>query len=173
MRLIYLAPNKNNDPNQTTIISGILTSGALQFSIIASSVTALKPFLTVFNQPVFAYHGAISGRSADSADPYYKLEMFRRVDRKVEVTDDSANWRPDHNSTQRSITAQPGKALTRTRSEGNQGASSSQAHNGYANGPPKAANGSFISEGGESADTGASDIMIIKKTTEVMVRYET
>lgn len=169
MRLFYLDPSRNDDANYSSIIAAIFTAGALQFSIVATSVTALKPFLTVFNQPMFAYgSGGIVGRSADSGDPYYKLEMFRRVDRKVEISDDSANWRPDQGSAQRSITAEPGRAFTRVRREGDSG-DRSRPYKGSATRPPRAAR---TSDDAASAQTDGSERMIIQKTTEVMVRYE-
>lgn len=134
---------------------------------MATSVTALKPFLTVFSQPMFAYgSGGIIGRSADSGDPYYKLEMFRRVNRQIEISDDSANWRPDHPTTNRSITAQPDKAFVRHRRE-DHADESARPYHGSANRPPRAANRSAASD-----DDDASDRMIIQKTTEVTVLYE-
>ncbi|KAJ6782936.1 hypothetical protein PWT90_03088 [Aphanocladium album] len=169
-RLYYLDPSRNDDVNQSSIIAAIFTSAALQFSILATSVTALKPFLTVFNQPMYAVgSGAIVGRSADSGDPYYKLEMFRRVDRKVEISDDSANWRPDQGSAQRSITAEPGKVFTRQK-RNEASVDRSRPYTGLANRPPRAALSS--ADDAASAQTDASDRMIIQKTTEVVVCYE-
>ncbi|KAJ3494565.1 hypothetical protein NLG97_g4000 [Lecanicillium saksenae] len=169
-RLYFLDPRRNGDVNHSSIIAAIFTSGALQFSILATSVTALKPFLTVFNQPMYTVGSAgLAGRSADSGDPYYKLEMFRRVDRNVEISDDSANWRPDHGSAQRSITAEPGKVFVRQKK--NEGSvDRSRPYTGSANRPPRAALSS--ADDAASAQTDASDRMIIQKTTEVMVRYE-
>lgn len=113
MRLCYLAPSRNGDLNQSSITAAIFTAGALHFSIIATSVTALKPFITVFDQPKFGY-----GRSAESGDPCYKLEMFRRVNRQLDVQDDSAKWRPCQGSSGRSILSEPDKVITRERGDG-------------------------------------------------------
>ncbi|KAM3498494.1 hypothetical protein MY10362_008189 [Beauveria mimosiformis] len=116
-RLYYLAPSNNNDPNQSSVIAAIYTAAALQFSIVATCFTALKPFLAVFRQPVVAYgsSGGILGFNAGLGESCSKLKLFRRVKRLPEGSDASANWRPDQGSAQRSITAKPGRAVTRKR----------------------------------------------------------
>ncbi|KAJ4147213.1 hypothetical protein LMH87_001752 [Akanthomyces muscarius] len=142
----------------------ILTAGALHFSIIATSVTALKPFLTVFDQPKFGY-----GRSAESGDPYYKLEMFRRVNRQLDVEDDSANWRPHQGSSERSILSEPDKVMTRKRGDSD-GDDRSRPYHGSANRPPRARDPTF----GDVTflQTHTWERLLIQKTTEFVVRYE-
>lgn len=164
MRLYYLAPSINSDMNHSTIIAAILTAGALHFSIIATSVTALKPFLTVFDQPKFGY-----GRSAESGDPYYKLEMFRRVNRQLDVEDDSANWRPHQGSSERSILSEPDKVMTRKRGDSD-GDDRGRPYHGSANQPPRARDPTF----GDVTflQTHTWERLLIQKTTEFVVRYE-
>lgn len=49
MRLVYLSPEKNNVPTVTSIIPHILTEAAMNFALVSTSITSLKPFLKPFH----------------------------------------------------------------------------------------------------------------------------
>ncbi|KAM3545562.1 hypothetical protein ARSEF1564_001556 [Beauveria bassiana] len=170
-RLYYLAPSNNDDLNQSSIIAAIYTAAALQFSIVATSFTALKPFLTVFRQPVVAYGsiGGIFGPSANPGEPGCKLKLFHRVKHGPQGSDHSATWRPDQGSAQQSITAQPGRAVTRKRRDDTDDDRES-LHNSCMNLPRRATN--RVMEDSVSTQTDESDRMIVQRTTEVTVFYE-
>lgn len=164
LRLYFLAPWKNDDTNQSSIIAAIFTTSVLQFSIIATSVTALKPFLTVFKQPVVAY-----GRSTDSSGTNGKLEMFHRINRHKGLSDDSFNRRTDQSgSGRRSMTAEPSKAVTRMSRDGAGGENGRPYHISSSQPPrlmdPIADDGPFT--------MGYTSQLDIHKMTEVVVHYE-
>ncbi|XWW94311.1 hypothetical protein V2A60_002254 [Cordyceps javanica] len=170
-RLHYLNPSRNDDVNYSTIPAAILTAGALHFSIVATSLTTLKPFITVFRQPVLTYgsgSGGTAGRSDDPCDTYHKLELFRRVNRQQEVSGDSARWRPDQGSAQRPIVEEPSKAYTPKGR--NLGADAGRPYHGHANRPPRRMNRAMSD--GAAAPTHASERICIQKTTEVRVWYD-
>ncbi|KAM3457684.1 hypothetical protein NHJ6243_007705 [Beauveria neobassiana] len=170
-RLYYLAPSNNDDLNQSSIIAAIYTAAALQFSIVATSFTALKPFLTVFRQPVVAYGsiGGIFGPSANPGEPGCKLKLFHRVKHGPQRSDHSANWRPDQGSAQQSISAQPGRAVTRKRRDDTDDDRES-LYNSRMNLPRRATNRAM--DDSVSAQTDESDRMMIQRTTEVTLFYE-
>ncbi|KAM3457580.1 hypothetical protein MY3296_001012 [Beauveria thailandica] len=170
-RLYYLAPSNNDDPNQSSIIAAIYTAAALQFSIVATSFTALKPFLAVFRQPVVAYGsiGGILGFNADLGESGRKFKMFHRVKRLPERPDDSANWRPDQGSARPSVTAKPGRAVTRKR-RGDKDDGRERLHHSCMNLPRRAPN--RVMDDGAPTQTDESDRMIIQRTTEVTVLCE-
>jgi hypothetical protein len=68
-RLFLLSPGQNNDPTWTSILPGILTEAALEYALIATSITALKPFLRPFHTGaiVNSVGGAGSGLMYGSA----------------------------------------------------------------------------------------------------------
>jgi len=49
IRLFYLSPSRNHNPTVTSILPHIWTEGALEYAIISTSVTSLKPFLRPFH----------------------------------------------------------------------------------------------------------------------------
>ncbi|KIX02270.1 uncharacterized protein Z518_08209 [Rhinocladiella mackenziei CBS 650.93] len=49
IRLRYLSPDENHDPTFTSILAHILTEGALEYALISTSITSLKPFLKPFH----------------------------------------------------------------------------------------------------------------------------
>ncbi|KAM3552068.1 hypothetical protein ARSEF4850_007562 [Beauveria asiatica] len=170
-RLYYLAPSNNDDPNQSNIIAAIYTAAALQFSIVATSFTALKPFLAVFRQPVVAYGsiGGILGFNADLGESGRKFKMFHRVKRLPERPDDSANWRLDQGSAHPSVTAKPGRAVTRKRRD-DKDDGRERLHHSCMNLPRRAPN--RVMDDGAPTQTDESDRMMIQRTTEVTVLYE-
>ncbi|KAJ9607858.1 hypothetical protein H2200_007937 [Cladophialophora chaetospira] len=66
LRLVYLSPAQNNDPTVTSIIPAILTEAALEFSLLSTSITALKPFLRPLHTS--AVVNSVGGNA--SSDPY-------------------------------------------------------------------------------------------------------
>ena len=52
-RLFYLSPRKNSDPTLTNILPHILTEGCLEYAVVSTSITALKPFLKPFDTGAF------------------------------------------------------------------------------------------------------------------------
>ncbi|OAA53275.1 Transcription factor [Cordyceps fumosorosea ARSEF 2679] len=121
LRVHSLVPNVNPDPNYSTIPAAIFTAAALQFSVISTSLTALKPFLRVFRPPVLA---SVTGRAAGETD--HGLAMFRRVDR-------NSHQRSDESATDlwgKTVgLPPPGRAVVRRRDEG-------RPYYGSANKPP-------------------------------------
>jgi hypothetical protein len=49
LRLFYLSPNESHDPTVTSILPHILTEAAMDYAIVSTSITALKPFLKPFH----------------------------------------------------------------------------------------------------------------------------
>jgi hypothetical protein len=45
LRLVYLAPSENQNPTLSSIVANILTEAALEYALLSTSITALKPFL--------------------------------------------------------------------------------------------------------------------------------
>ncbi|KAM3508513.1 hypothetical protein MY11210_006688 [Beauveria gryllotalpidicola] len=173
MRLYHLAPSNNDDLNHSSIIAAIYTAAVLQLSIVATSVTALKPFLAVFRQPMLAYGsiGGMLGRSADLGESGCKLKMFHRVRRLPEGSGDSASWWPDqHPSAERSITAEPGRAVTRKGRDDGGHDGERLYHHSFMNLPRRATNRAM--DDGASTETDESDGMIIQRTTKVTVLYK-
>lgn len=53
MRLWFLSPSKNPDPNDPAITAGVYTEIALEFAFMLSNITCLKPFLQPFHPEYF------------------------------------------------------------------------------------------------------------------------
>ncbi|KAG5927307.1 hypothetical protein E4U42_002366 [Claviceps africana] len=162
-RLAFLSPAQNPDPTLDTIVPSILTHGAIHFSIVAGSITCLKPFLRTFNpacavdrrgQPTPSHNG--------TRDSYLKLDTLKRREQIVVDSDDSANWRPFQGLGERHVIAMPQESYACTRGE--------------RIAPPRhAAKGSI---GGERradaapAEADGADRLVIQRTTEVSIKYE-
>lgn len=170
-RLIYLAPARNAEPILTSITPNIFTVIVAHFSIMACCVTSLKPFLHAFNQPSYEYKTSGTAHSGRSGlhDNYYKLESWKKIERSDGSASGSGNhpgsWRPNLDSTAAGhATAYPAKAHTRGRDN--------------IITPEKALNGKKwtsrkeVRGDADSAETDASDRLIIQRTTEVSVQYE-
>lgn len=164
LRLYYLAPARNDDLTLTSIIPNIFTIIAAYSSVTACCATSLKPFLHAFNQPSYSYNTSDtvqSGRSGRST--YHKLETWRRVQRS---NDDSGShpgsWRPAGEST--TGHAMPAKVYAR-----------GGAVSGLAPTPPLSSKKwapRKESDDAASAESDASDRLIIQRTMEVSVKYE-
>ena len=131
---------------------------------MACCVTSLKPFLHTFNQPTYEYKASGTMRSGRSDhDSYYKLETWKKVERGGGSASASGsghhpgNWRPHLDSGTGHATAYPTKA------------------NIKAERPLKGIRRNTkeeVRDDAESADTDASERMIIQRTTEVSVQYD-
>ncbi|KAM3553858.1 hypothetical protein ARSEF4850_006732 [Beauveria asiatica] len=165
---------------------GIFTQAVLHFSIIASCVTTLKPFLRHFD-PTYVLESAdlsSSKRSRASInasrDPYYRLGAINRLNRTGHDPNDKVNWRPyqgpkqadlysaayhDSSATQSSQSSREGRLLRASRSIG-------ANLRGVA---PSRQDGAMQSKNQvdlASLRTDASDRMIIQRKTEVSVKHE-
>ncbi|KAK2590387.1 hypothetical protein QQS21_011924 [Conoideocrella luteorostrata] len=164
-RLNYLHPLQNPDPMLNTIISGILAQGAIHYSIIAGSITCLKPFLRTFN-PACAIESRTQDTTSRNAtrDSYYKLETLKRTEHSLMDSDDSANWRPYQGSAQGHVVAYPSKPHLRTKDKAVPGLQLATR------------NTLTDSRGGRrgaaSVDVEGTDRLVIQRTTEVSIRYE-
>ncbi|KAM3484817.1 hypothetical protein MY8738_001936 [Beauveria namnaoensis] len=85
---------------------GIFTQAVLHFSIIASCVTTLKPFLRHFD-PTYVLesadvHSSKRSRASMNAsrDSYHRLGAINRVNRSNDDPNDKVNWRPYQGPTQ-------------------------------------------------------------------------
>lgn len=77
MRLIYLSPSRNTDSNLPALTAGIYTEIAVNFALISSSVTCLKPFLRPFDTDYLTHTSRTNGLSGgiknSRGDTYYML----------------------------------------------------------------------------------------------------
>lgn len=189
-RLAYLTPEKNSDPTLTSIIPALLTQAVLHFSIIASCVTTLKPFLRHFD-PTYVLESAeinTSKRSRvsttttnPSRDPYYRLEPVNRSNRsRGGEPNDNISWRPyqgptqpdrhaeayhDSKATQSSQSSKEGPLARLSRTISSSLKSGTQSKQ-------SSATRSNNRVDSESMQTDGSDRMIIERTTEVVVQHE-
>lgn len=53
VRLWFLSPSKNIDPNHPVITAGVYTEAALELAFMLSNITCLKPFLRPFHSGYF------------------------------------------------------------------------------------------------------------------------
>lgn len=90
-RLYLLSPGENDNATWTSVLPGILTEAALEYSLIATSITALKPFLRPFHTGaiVNSVGGAGSGLMYGSAayrggQGVYMRSGSKSVDQKEE-----------------------------------------------------------------------------------------
>lgn len=163
-RLLYLAPARNGDLNISSIVPNIFTVIVAHFSIMACCVTSLKPFLHTFNQPTYEYKTSGTAQSGRSGhDNYYKLETWKKVERGGGSGSASGsghhpgNWRPHRDNVAGHATAYPAKTHTR-------GGKALQGMRWNTK--------QDVRDDADSADTDASERMIIQRTTEVSVQYE-
>jgi hypothetical protein len=90
VRLWLLSPGQNDDPTETSILPGVLTEAALEYAIIATSITALKPFLRPFHTGAIvnsvggAGSGLMYGSAAYKGQGVYIRSGSKSVDQKEE-----------------------------------------------------------------------------------------
>ncbi|KAG5932594.1 hypothetical protein E4U53_001253 [Claviceps sorghi] len=162
-RLAYLSPTQNADPTLDTIVPSILTHGAIHFSIVAGSITCLKPFLRTFN-PACAVErrGQSTPNHNGTRDSYLKLDTLKRKEQIAVDSDDSANWRPFQGSGEGHVTAMPPGSYASTRGE-------RVAPPRHA---PKSSIGGERCDDAAPADVDGADRLVIQRTTEVSIKYE-
>jgi hypothetical protein len=83
-RLFFLSPDENYDPTLTSIIPHILTEAAMDYALVSTSITCLKPFLKPFHTGgvVNRVGGAGSGVYAVSPGQGYTCFLHFRRDSK-------------------------------------------------------------------------------------------
>ncbi|KGQ12718.1 hypothetical protein BBAD15_g1556 [Beauveria bassiana D1-5] len=165
---------------------GIFTQAVLHFSIIASCVTTLKPFLRHFD-PTYVLESAdvnSSKRSRASMnvsrDSYYRLGAINRANRSNDDPNDKVNWRPyqgptqaepyaaayhDSSATQSSQSSKESRLLRASRSIG-------ANLRGVAQGRQDGAMQSKNQGEAASLRTDASDRMIIERKREFSIKHE-
>jgi hypothetical protein len=90
-RLYFLSPSQNDDPTWTSVLPGILTEAALEYAIIATSITALKPFLRPFHTGAIvnsvggAGSGLMYGSTAYKGHGVYIRSNSKSVDQKDDI----------------------------------------------------------------------------------------
>ncbi|KAM3512339.1 hypothetical protein MY11210_004052 [Beauveria gryllotalpidicola] len=186
LRLKYLAPWRNWEPTLTSIVPGIFTQAVLHFSIMASCVTTLKPFLRHFD-PTYVLESAdvsSSKRSRASInasrDPYYRLGAINRLNRSRDDPNDNVNWRPYQGPKQADLcsAAYHDSSATQSSQSSKEGRLSRASRSiranlrGVAQGRQNSAMRSKSQGDAVSLRTDASDRMIIERTTEVLVEHE-
>ncbi len=72
IRLVYLSPAENENPTMTTIVPYILAEAALEFAILSTSITALKPFLRPLHSG--AVVSSVGGYGANVSNPYSRSQ---------------------------------------------------------------------------------------------------
>ena len=157
VRLYYLAPAQNLIITSSTVISDILTEGAMEFALMATSITALKPFLTPFHTGAIvnsvggAGSGIYSGIRSKPLGVYMLSSVSGRHDKgQTTMTIESGNH--DHKFNQSGGT--------------NKARPHAHAHahsNGHADGRR---------DDIESMESNGSERMIIQTTRDWSVRYE-
>lgn len=178
-RLVFLAPARNLDPTLTSIMPAILTQAVLHFSMIASCVTTLKPFLRHFG-PTIVLESANVSSGKRSRDPYYHLDVLgggSGSSRRASAND-SINWRPyqglAHASASHDASAttqsgrrggKVGRLLRTSRSVGSGLRSAAQSRG-------RSAIRSRSRGDEQSTRTDPLDRLVIERTTEVSVEHE-
>lgn len=165
----------------------IFTQAVLHFSIIASCVTTLKPFLRHFD-PTYVLESAdvsSSKRSRNSTtnpsrDPYYRLGPVNRSNQSHDNRNDNINWRPYQGPTQadRYTKAYHDSTATQSSQSSKEGTLSRLARtistslgSGTQSKQSSATRSNNIGDAA-STRTDASDRIIIERTTEVSVEHE-
>lgn len=169
-RLFYLSPAKNPDPTFSSIIPNIITEVALQFSIISASVTSLRPFLrslhpgyTVDSSGTHNRSGLRSGIRTGSQDPYYRLDAISKKGRSEVSGSVTANDRSTDGLAPGHGIAYPGKLHTR--------ADKGDIELGRSSSKTKLSSAMASTADSDSID-GMPDPMVIRKTTDWVIRYE-
>jgi hypothetical protein len=171
VRLLYLSPNKNPDPTFSSIVPNIITEGALQFSIISASITSLRPFLRSLH-PGYAVDSSGTKRSglrstnrSGSQDPYYRLDVISKQGKAGVPGTLGSVLRPSEGLTAGHAMAYP--AQSHLRKDDLQdielGRSASKG---------KLDSSKTLTEDRDSIDTAVPDPMVIRKTTDWVIRYE-
>lgn len=183
LRLRYLQPSiLNESPTASGIVADIFTEGVLQFSIIACSMTALKPFLAVFDPAhVVGYAGGTSHSSTlaskDRArERYYRLQNLNARSQNQQDPSGENAWKPYEGPqakggfTSADVTATPataGASITQPRTSAERAKKPSTEHK------CKLKRSKTNEEHDESwsVQTDGSEKMIIKRTVEVSIQY--
>lgn len=181
LRLRFLQPTiLNASPTTSGIIADIFTEAVLQFSILACSATALKPFLAVFHQAhVVGYAGGSNSSTLASKERarerYYRLQNLnaRPQDSQDPVTGNT--WKPyEGPQAKGGFTSAGATASTpvgasinppRTSSERNKKTSMERK------GKLKRAKTGDTPDESWSVQTDGSEKMIIQRTMEVRIQY--
>ncbi|KAJ6789507.1 hypothetical protein PWT90_07167 [Aphanocladium album] len=191
LRLAYLAPSQNKDPTFSNIVPSIFTQATLHFSIIASCVTTLKPFLRHFD-PTYVLGTATLSTSKrsrvsttnPSRDPYYRLGPVNGASRSNQSRPDPENditWRPYQGPTKNDGHAMayhpPNTTATQitTSSKTSRFPRLSKVFSSglkIATQSKQSSLNQSISRDEESARTDGSERIIIERTTEVTVEHE-
>lgn len=140
----------------------------MHFSIMAGCIPCLGPLLQAFTAPytVEDTGARISSRKARRSSYYQKLDTIKGAQRNAVCSDDSANWRPFQGSIEGNAVANPAKLHTSTRVR------VSQCLHGFS-WQKNNESSSPLRDESLAGGSGCSDRLVIKKTTEVSIRYET
>ena len=156
-RLFYLSPNENYDPTLTSILPHILTEGALEYAIISTSVTALKPFLKPFHTGAIlnTVGGDGSGQHSGSHSGGQDIYMLNSI--STDKKDNSQSTRTTVPSGNRNTDPQ----------------SRSKFYTGHGKGTAViSSRGDAHRDDIESVHSNSSERMIIRTKKEWAVRYE-
>lgn len=171
VRLLYLSPQKNSDPTFSSIIPNIITEGVLQFSIISASVTSLRPFLRSLH-PGYAVDSSGTQRSglrsanrSGSQDPYYRLDVISKTGKGGVPGALGSGLRPPEGLTAGHAIAYPAKPHLRKDDQ-------QDVELGQSLSKGKLDSSKTLTDDTDSIDTVAQDPMVIRKTTDWVIRYE-
>ncbi|OAA77190.1 hypothetical protein LEL_04013 [Akanthomyces lecanii RCEF 1005] len=189
-RLVFLDPRINTGPTRSATMADLLTEVCVHLSIIAGSVTALKPLLTSFYvthpAPLELTTSTSRLRSKDRSgggDAYYRLETVkpavlsggageRVVINRATVSD--IMWQTaqglSHQASAYSKsdnTRSASRSIINSRTDDGSGKRRKSALTGPLKGRRARERGPSVSSGSEG-----SGRMIIQKTTEVTVQYK-
>ncbi|CEJ82678.1 hypothetical protein VHEMI02727 [[Torrubiella] hemipterigena] len=182
LRLRYLQPSiLNESPTASGIVADIFTEAVLQFSIIACSMTALKPFLAVFDPAhVVGYAGGTSHSSTLASkdrtrERYYRLQNLHPRPQDQQDPSGENAWKPyegpqakgGFTSADVTATAAAGASITQPRTSAERGKKASTEHKGKL----KRSKTSEEQDESWSVQTDGSEKMIIKRTVEVSIQY--
>jgi hypothetical protein len=162
VRLFYLSPSKNHDPTITSIIPQVWAEGALEFAIISTSITALKPFLKPFHSGAIvntvggAGSGAYSG-SGSRTQGVYMLNSVHDDDKDIGLA--TTNSSRSNKGKGSSGHQTRGKLYRGNTVDGTAVVSSQSQHDRHR-------------EDMESLDSNSSEQMIIRTMKDWTVRYE-
>ncbi|EXJ66100.1 uncharacterized protein A1O5_10715 [Cladophialophora psammophila CBS 110553] len=158
LRLVYLSPAKNENPTVTSIIPHILTEAALEYSVLCTSITALKPFLRPLHSSAI-----VNSVGGNASNPYsrsqgrvqgiYMLSSVSGKDNKdeYETTTTAVESTKDNK-------VQAPKPIFRPEISGGETVTSVQTD--------------MPRDDIESLESGSSEQMIIRTTRNWSVRYE-
>jgi hypothetical protein len=159
VRLFYLSPDENYDPTVTNIIPHILTEGAMDFALVSTTITALKPFLKPFHT------GAIVNTVGGTGSGLYSGSRSGQPQGIYMLTSVARNKKEIGQTTTTSVNSDSGRYSTRPKQKLYMG--NTEAGKTTVSSQPTE-RGTDI----ESVDSTGSERMIIRTTTEWNVRYE-